>query len=208
MHPIRSDIFLLHRHSHHIPMCVSFSECDCLACALCHSPHAHTISVLGAQILLVSHARIHFECLPANAHTRTDASFRSHATPRPSPTLAPLLLFQSTLPSTETSPHDCTFEVDVTFQGDACVDLRLDLLRGRQGAVTLRVTELAGRVHIRMRSLPSPHYTASFVTAPLLTMHARSLFEGREMPHFDGVLTHLIRRAVERNHTLPAAKIR
>jgi hypothetical protein len=161
------------------------------ACA----PHTHTHAHAHAHAHAHTHTHTHTHTTHSHARTRTRTRAHAHTA-------------QSTLPTADTSPHDCTFEVDVTFQGDACVDLRLDLLRGRQGSVTLRATELAGRMQIRMRSLPSPHYTASFVTAPLLTLHAKSLFEGREMPHFDTVLTHLIRRAVERNHTLPAAKIR
>eukprot|EP00037_Helgoeca_nana_P015122 m.141663 g.141663 ORF g.141663 m.141663 type:complete len:457 (+) comp22873_c0_seq3:284-1654(+) len=69
--------------------------------------------------------------------------------------------------------HDATFEFDVTFQGEFCVGLKLDLLRGRHGQVSVRVTKIAGRVQFRLRSFPHPHYTVSFINAPLLSIHAK-----------------------------------
>jgi hypothetical protein len=43
-------------------------------------------------------------------------------------------------------------------------------------------------VQFRLRSFPHPHYTVSFINAPLLSIHAKSVFGGREMPRFDSVL--------------------
>eukprot|EP00038_Savillea_parva_P000389 m.95908 g.95908 ORF g.95908 m.95908 type:complete len:936 (+) comp10130_c0_seq3:364-3171(+) len=111
------------------------------------------------------------------------------------------------------APHrggrfDATFEADVTFQGEASVGLKLDLLRGRHGTVSVRVTKLAGRLQFRLRAFPYPHYTVSFVKEPMLSLQSKSFFEGSEMPHFDTVLVHLIRRAIAKKHTLPTTKTR
>lgn len=71
------------------------------------------------------------------------------------------------------------------------------------------VKHLSGLCRLQFTRKPYSHWSISFIGDPKIDMDIKTLFQGRTLqPSLTGLLSHQIRKAIRRKHTLPIFKIR